>query len=110
MGALFTRATNNSQPSERGNNKQRKNHVARQKMFSINVGNKYYDTDTRLYKVIHDYSTRGQGDLSVKVGDQIEVIDKSNPGWWYVKSLETGSMGYLPSNYIAKQESIQSEA
>ena len=79
-------------------------------MFSINKGNQHYDTDTRLYKVIHDYSARGQDDLSVKVGDQIEVIDKSNPGWWLVKASGTGSKGYLPSNYIAKQESIQSEA
>ena len=29
-------------------------------------------------------------ELSVDVGEEVEVLDPSNPDWWYVKSLKTG--------------------
>ncbi|MCJ8749822.1 hypothetical protein PDJAM_G00192130 [Pangasius djambal] len=68
--------------------------------------------DTRVYTALWDYTARTAEDLSFRAGDQLEVLDQSNPDWWIARIL-TGisarSQGYIPANYVAALESLHAE-
>ncbi|KAI0207243.1 Tyrosine-protein kinase Fyn [Lamellibrachia satsuma] len=62
------------------------------------------------YKVIHglyDYDAATPDDLPFKKGDQMEVINDQDGDWWLVKHLTTGKCGYIPSNYVAAHETLE---
>ena len=43
-------------------------------------------------------------------GDMVEVTDNNSIGWWQVRTLTSPSRtGYVPSNYLAKDQSVESE-
>ena len=43
-----------------------------------------------------------QDELPFVVGEQIEVLDDSDAGWWEGRSLSTLKKGIFPSNYVEK--------
>ncbi|XP_063157031.1 tyrosine-protein kinase Blk [Candoia aspera] len=47
-------------------------------------------------------------DLPLTVGEKFEVFF-SNGDWWLAKSLTTGKMGYIPSNFVAYINSLEVE-
>ncbi|VDP07135.1 unnamed protein product [Soboliphyme baturini] len=58
---------------------------------------------------LYPYESRADGDLSFKKGDTMLLLDNSNADWWYVKHLATEQTGYVPRNFVARQESPESE-
>lgn len=58
---------------------------------------------------LYPYESRADGDLSFKKGDTMVLIDDSNGDWWYVKHIASDSQGYVPRNFVAPQESTESE-
>lgn len=60
-----------------------------------------------FFRVLYDYApppTASQNDLSVKKGDVVAVLSKTDPvgkpsEWWRCRARD-GSMGYLPSLYL----------
>lgn len=42
-------------------------------------------------------------------GDQMEILDDTDPDWWVSRHLGTGETGHIPRNYVALQSSIESE-
>jgi amphiphysin len=48
---------------------------------------------------LYDYTAQAEGDLSFKVGDRIEVVQKGEDGneWWVGKV--GGKEGQFPANY-----------
>ncbi|CEP23481.1 unnamed protein product [Cyberlindnera jadinii] len=55
-----------------------------------------------VYQVIKDFSARLADELSLRVGDKVEVIsdDKEyNDGWYMGKSLSTGAVGLYPKSF-----------
>ncbi|KJH50592.1 src [Dictyocaulus viviparus] len=58
---------------------------------------------------LYAYDSRADGDLSFKKGDIMYLLDQSNCDWWYVRHQRTGSTGYVPRNFVAKQQTIESE-
>ncbi|XP_058860036.1 tyrosine-protein kinase HCK isoform X1 [Acipenser ruthenus] len=57
---------------------------------------------------LYDYEGIHDGDLSFKKGEKLKVLQKSGE-WWSAKSMITGQEGYIPSNYCAKVNSLESE-
>lgn len=49
---------------------------------------------------LYDYDAEEQEELSFKEGDVIEVIQRSDDGWWYGK-LSNGKTGLFPSNFTS---------
>lgn len=64
------------------------------------------------YIAQYDYSARTEEDLSFNAGDTLEALDKSAHEWWFAKALtgvSASKEGYIPANYVAPVESIDSE-
>ena len=53
-----------------------------------------------LYVTIADYIGDDEGSLSFKEGDNVEVLEKSEEGWWFVRIK--GKEGWVPSTFIEK--------
>ena len=75
----------------------------------INTGNKYYDPNTRLYQVLHNFDGKQTEELTIRAGDQVEVIRNDEGMWWFVRNTLTKQEGYVPCNFIAKMTSVQAE-
>lgn len=65
---------------------------------------------------LFDYQARTAEDLSFHAGDKLLILDTSPEGWWFARHLEKraeGSsqqlQGYIPSNYVAEDNSLQAE-
>ena len=57
----------------------------------------------------YDYSPRTDGDLSVKKGDLLYIMDAGDDDWWFARSKDTGEAGYIPSNYVAEYNTLEAE-
>lgn len=68
-----------------------------------------------------DYETRTDDDLSFKRNETLEIFDfgdnknvncnsgKIQGDWWYARRVKTNQVGYIPSNYIAYDKSIDAQ-
>lgn len=70
----------------------------------------------QYFVALFDYQARTPEDLSFRAGDKLQVLDTSHEGWWLARHLEKradGSdqqlQGYIPSNYVAEDRSLQAE-
>ncbi|XP_016054215.1 PREDICTED: tyrosine-protein kinase FRK [Miniopterus natalensis] len=68
------------------------------------------------FVALFDYQARTAEDLSFHAGDKLQVLDTSPEGWWFARHLETRAAGsgqrlegYIPSNYVAEDRSLQAE-
>ncbi|NXP82979.1 HCK kinase, partial [Ramphastos sulfuratus] len=57
---------------------------------------------------LYDYEGMHAGDLSFCKGEQLKVLEESGE-WWQARSLLTGSEGFIPSNYVARADSLETE-
>ncbi|XP_061283496.1 tyrosine-protein kinase FRK [Bos javanicus] len=70
----------------------------------------------QFFVALFDYQARTAEDLSFHAGDKLQVLDKSHKGWWLARHLEKRAdsssqqlQGYIPSNYVAEDRSLQAE-
>ncbi|XP_040835921.1 tyrosine-protein kinase FRK [Ochotona curzoniae] len=70
----------------------------------------------KYYVALFDYQARTAEDLSFRAGDKLQVLDTSHEGWWLARHLEKRAdgfgqqlQGYIPSNYVAEDRSLQAE-
>lgn len=68
----------------------------------------------KMFVALYDYDARTDEDLSFKKGDLLEIINDMQGDWWYARAklnrTATSKMeGYIPSNYVAKVKSLESE-
>ncbi|XP_006881490.1 PREDICTED: tyrosine-protein kinase HCK isoform X1 [Elephantulus edwardii] len=57
---------------------------------------------------LYDYEAIHHEDLSFQKGDQMVVLEESGE-WWKARSLATQKEGYIPSNYVARVNSLETE-
>jgi len=69
------------------------------------------DTASSLpqFVALYDYEARTIEDLSFKKGEIVEIINDTQGDWWYARSRTTKLEGYIPSNYVARVKSLESE-
>lgn len=66
---------------------------------------------SRCFVALFDYKARTEEDLSFNEGDKLEVLNSSTGEWWLARALKETSgkkEGYIPANYVAPIESIES--
>ncbi|XP_034049671.1 NADPH oxidase organizer 1-like [Thalassophryne amazonica] len=51
-----------------------------------------------LYCAVKTYSTKEADEVSVVIGSVVEVLRKSDNGWWLIRF--SGKVGYIPSMYL----------
>lgn len=51
-----------------------------------------------LYCAVRSYSTKKHDEVSVPIGSVVEVLRKSDDGWWLIRF--NGKTGYIPSMYL----------
>ena len=74
-------------------------------MANLNMGT----SNAKVFVALYDYDARTDEDLSFKKGEQLMIVNDTQGDWWYAKSKSTKLEGYIPSNYVAKLESIEAE-
>ncbi|KAJ6655890.1 hypothetical protein lerEdw1_004660 [Lerista edwardsae] len=57
---------------------------------------------------LYDYEAMHKEDLSFQKGEHLKVLEESGE-WWRAKALSTGKEGYIPSNYVARVNSLETE-
>jgi hypothetical protein len=66
-------------------------------------------TNSRFqYIAIFDYDARTKDDLTIRKSDLLEITSRKSAAWWTAKN-ENGQEGWIPSNYVAKRDSLESE-
>ncbi|KAG1674872.1 Tyrosine-protein kinase Src64B [Nymphon striatum] len=63
----------------------------------------------KIVIALYSYTARDVGDLSFVKGDRLLVIDDSDRDWWHAKHLKSQVDGYVPSNYVAAEKTVESE-
>ena len=66
------------------------------------------DTARFQYVVIFDYEARTKEDLTIRKSECLEIVDRKVAGWWMARN-ESGHEGWIPSNYVAKRGTLESE-
>lgn len=51
------------------------------------------------YLVLGDFAAQGPGEVDLRDGDVVHVLDQEQESWWLVR-LETGEEGWAPSTYL----------
>ncbi|CAF3651473.1 unnamed protein product [Adineta steineri] len=67
-----------------------------------------HDNNRFQYVAIFDYDARTKDDLTIKKSELLEITNRKNTAWWKAKN-EIGQEGWIPSNYVAKRDSLESE-
>ena len=62
----------------------------------------------KLYVGKYDYTGDDDDDLSFKKGDQLYVYNEEGD-WWLAEAKNSGKEGYIPKNYVALYNSLESE-
>lgn len=64
----------------------------------------------QTYVALYDYDARTSEDLSFRKGDRLVIIDDHSLGEWWLAINEHNLQGYVPSNFLAKTNSVASQA
>ncbi|VDM43893.1 unnamed protein product [Toxocara canis] len=62
-----------------------------------------------IFVALFDYEARTDEDLSFKKDELLYILNDMQGDWWYAKSKSTGQAGYIPSNYVARDKSIDAQ-
>lgn len=54
------------------------------------------------FKAIYDFQAQSNGELGVKTGDLVLVVQKEDNGWWSVRQPQSGSSGWVPAAYLVE--------
>ncbi|KAI0446479.1 P-loop containing nucleoside triphosphate hydrolase protein [Xylaria telfairii] len=54
-----------------------------------------------MAKVLYDFASQRENELSIRAGDIIEVVQKENNGWWLAKS--GAGQAWVPAAYVEEQ-------
>jgi len=68
----------------------------------------------KTFVALYDYDARTDEDLSFKKGDLLEILNDTQGDWWYARAKSARAAGaklegYIPSNYVARVKSLESE-
>lgn len=63
--------------------------------------------DPHMYVAKHDFTPTGAGQLSIRRGDKITVKSYNDQGDWCEGETESGVVGWVPTSYVAKMDSLE---
>lgn len=50
------------------------------------------------YRVIAEYSKNSKYELALKMGDMVDIVEKSPNGWWFCQC--ESRRGWVPASYL----------
>ncbi|KAF2979512.1 hypothetical protein EK904_011735 [Melospiza melodia maxima] len=59
------------------------------------------------YVVVADYQKQESSEISLSVGQVVDIIEKNESGWWFVSTLE--EQGWVPATCLEAQDGVQDE-
>uniref|UniRef100_A0A671QM33 SH3 and PX domain-containing protein 2A n=1 Tax=Sinocyclocheilus anshuiensis TaxID=1608454 RepID=A0A671QM33_9TELE len=59
------------------------------------------------YMVVANYERQENSEISLKVGETVDVIEKSESGWWFVSTAE--EQGWVPATYLDSQSGTRDD-
>lgn len=62
-----------------------------------------------VFVALYDYDARTNEDLTFRKGERLQVIDNNDGDWWLARSLVSQNEGYIPSNYVAPEQSVNAQ-
>ncbi|VDN51043.1 unnamed protein product [Dracunculus medinensis] len=62
-----------------------------------------------LFIALFDYDARTDDDLSFKKDELLYILNDMQGDWWYARSKFTKRCGYIPSNYVAREKSLDAQ-
>ncbi|KAK3566769.1 hypothetical protein QTP86_004529 [Hemibagrus guttatus] len=65
-------------------------------------------TDNKIVIALFSYDAENKNELTFKKGEKLVILDESGE-WWKAKSLSSGKVGLIPSNYIRLEESMDNK-
>ncbi|KAK6180518.1 hypothetical protein SNE40_012659 [Patella caerulea] len=110
MGCINTKATGGFDDLKGPKNGSIKSSGSRRKnSYTQNpVGLTQTGPSGKILTALYDYSARTQDDLTFKKGDKMKLKDDSDGDWW-LAIHDNGSEGYVPRNYVALENTLQSQ-
>lgn len=57
------------------------------------------DAETVVLRVLYDYKPQIKGDLELKKGEFLDLLEKSSELWWVARK-PSGVQGFVPANYV----------
>ncbi|XP_069739990.1 protein-tyrosine kinase 6-like isoform X2 [Narcine bancroftii] len=71
------------------------------------------DGGDTVFTALYDFRARTRDELSFQTGDEFEILNNGTRPWWLATKRkgdqEDKCTGYIPSNYIARKESVDTE-
>ena len=77
--------------------------------MSVPVSRQDSPASVKIFVALYDYDARTDEDLSFRKGEHLEILNDTQGDWWYARSKATKLEGYIPSNYVARLKSLESE-
>ncbi|XP_039632549.1 SH3 and PX domain-containing protein 2A isoform X3 [Polypterus senegalus] len=59
------------------------------------------------YVVVANYEKQENSEISLKVGEVVDVIEKNESGWWFVSTAE--EQGWVPATYLDSQSGTRDD-
>ncbi|XP_026098516.1 SH3 and PX domain-containing protein 2A-like isoform X5 [Carassius auratus] len=59
------------------------------------------------YMVVASYERQENSEISLKAGEMVDVIEKSESGWWFVSTSE--EQGWVPATYLDSQSGTRDD-
>ncbi|MED6237205.1 hypothetical protein ATANTOWER_020718, partial [Ataeniobius toweri] len=72
------------------------------------TANAYSSNEENVFIALHDFNVTNSSDLPFKKGDKLKVLQESGE-WWLAKSLLSEQEGFIPSNYVARADTLEVE-
>ncbi|ETE70160.1 Neutrophil cytosol factor 1, partial [Ophiophagus hannah] len=85
------------------------NHPKQPETFLMPKDSKKIATDItgpiilQTYRVIADYEKNSSTEMAMKVGDMVDVVEKSESGWWFCQ--QKNKRGWVPAAYLEPMDS-----
>jgi len=48
----------------------------------------------------YSFDGAGEGELSLAIGQELEILDDRDHSWWYARDVRTGNEGVIPASYV----------
>ncbi|XP_076462221.1 tyrosine-protein kinase fyna-like [Babylonia areolata] len=90
----------------------RKNDYQKDPTNSIGGATPNCDADNsskRMLRALYDYESQMDGDLRFSKGDFMELLDDTTDESWWLARHADGREGYVPSNYVALENTLESQ-
>uniref|UniRef100_A0A4W4HNY1 Tyrosine-protein kinase n=1 Tax=Electrophorus electricus TaxID=8005 RepID=A0A4W4HNY1_ELEEL len=63
----------------------------------------------KLVVAMYSYKPCHSDDLGFEKGEKMKILTEDDPEWYMAESLLTGQKGYIPRNFVAKPNSMETE-